>query len=149
MVKISSSFWKNKRVLLTGHTGFKGSWLLLLLLELGSEVWGFSHKYEKNSLFDLLLKEKSIDLNDDSWKHFDGDILDIEKLEKVIGLCKPDVVIHMAAQAIVRTSYAKPIETWKTNLNGTLNLCLGKHNCTCHKGSGGGIDYTEDTGRYN
>ena len=122
MVKISSSFWKNKRVLLTGHTGFKGSWLLLLLLELGSEVWGFSHKYEKNSLFDLLLKEKSIDLNDDSWKHFDGDILDVEKLEKVIGLCEPDVVIHMAAQAIVRTSYAKPIETWQTNLNGTLNL---------------------------
>ena len=58
----------------------------------------------------MLLKEKSIDLNDDSWKHFDGDILDIEKLEKVIGLCKPDVVIHMAAQAIVRTSYAKPID---------------------------------------
>ena len=122
MVEIDHSFWKNKRVFLTGHTGFKGTWLLLLLQKLGAEVWGYSHKYEKDSLFELLLKENSINLNDDNWKHITGNILDKERLEKFIELCKPDIVIHMAAQAIVRTSYLRPIETWETNFNGTLNL---------------------------
>ena len=135
MVKINTSFWKNKKILLTGHTGFKGTWLLLWLLNLGADVWGYSKGYEDGSLFDLLLKERSINLTSIRWKHFEGDVLDKEKLKNVVELCEPDIVIHMAAQAIVRSSYRNPIETWETNVNGTLNLLEAlktiKRKCSC------------------
>ena len=126
MVKVNPNFWRNKKVLLTGHTGFKGSWLLIWLLELGANVWGYSQKYEKGSLFEILIKEESIKFENKKFNHYLADITDKAKIAKIISLCQPDIVIHMAAQALVRKSYEKPIQTWETNLNGTLNLlnCL-------------------------
>ena len=133
MVKIDNFCWNKQKVLLTGHTGFKGSWLLLWLLSLGAEVCGYSHKYENNSLFHLLLKEKSISINNQEWIHYEEDILNQEKLKEVISLFQPTLVIHMAAQAIVRKSYKNPLETWSVNLNGTLNLleALKDHKSKC------------------
>tara|TARA_B100000212_G_scaffold211462_1_gene159837 strand:- start:8360 stop:9463 length:1104 start_codon:yes stop_codon:yes gene_type:complete len=122
MVKVDTFCWDEQKVLVTGHTGFKGSWLLLWLLSLGAVVCGYSDKYEKNSLFHLLLKEKSISKNNEKWRHYQEDILNQEKLKEVISLFQPTLVIHMAAQSIVRTSYKKPLETWNVNLYGTLNL---------------------------
>ena len=133
MVKVNPSFWKNKKILLTGHTGFKGSWLLIWLLEMGADVYGFSDKYEKDSLFDTLLKQGSIALDNQNWRHFEHDLLDKEVLNKIVNLCNPDIVIHMAAQAIVRESYKNPLNTWNINVNGTLNLlnALESNNKKC------------------
>ena len=109
-------FWNKKKVLVTGHTGFKGSWLSLALNELGAEVSGFSLEPPTNpNLFSLLNLDKKI-------HDYRGDIRDVKNLNSVFSLSKPEVVFHLAAQPIVRYSYQNPVETYEVNFNGTLNL---------------------------
>lgn len=112
-----NNIYKNKKVFLTGHTGFKGSWLALWLTGLGSEVWGYSLAPNSNpSMF------KSLDIASKISKSIIADILDSEKLEKVMQEFQPDIVFHLAAQPLVRLSYSEPVLTYKTNVLGTLNV---------------------------
>jgi CDP-glucose 4,6-dehydratase len=113
---VFNDFYSNKRVLVTGNTGFKGSWLTTWLLSLGSEVIGYSIDIPSNpSIFeDLQLSNKITDLR--------GDIRDLENLKKVFAEYKPEVVFHLAAQPIVRRSYDDPVETFTTNAIGSLNV---------------------------
>ncbi len=117
MVNFESLFegvYKDKKVILTGHTGFKGSWMALWLEQMGAKVYGFSleNKDEKNhlSLLNLGINEK-ID-----------DIRNTDILQKYFEEVQPDIVFHLAAQALVRPSYDDPIETFSTNVMGTLNV---------------------------
>ncbi|MCQ2081344.1 MAG: CDP-glucose 4,6-dehydratase [Lachnospiraceae bacterium] len=107
---------KNKRILLTGHTGFKGSWMCEVLMELGADVIGYSLEPPTSpSLFQMLELDKKVN------SHI-GDIRDIEHLRKVFEDTKPEIVIHMAAQPLVRESYINPVYTYETNVMGTVNL---------------------------
>ena len=109
-------FWRNKKVLITGHTGFKGSWLSLLLNEFGAELFGYSLKPEKNFLFHKAkiskLFKKSIYAN----------LLDKKKLNNAINKIKPNIIFHLAAEPLVIDSYKNPEKTFKVNFIGTLNL---------------------------
>ena len=110
------SFWSGRRVLLTGHTGFKGSWLALWLLEMGANVTGFALNPDNDcNLFDNL--ELHHRLN-----HCIGDISDQNLLSQVVDSCQPEVVFHLAAQPLVRRGYAEPSSTWQTNVIGTIYL---------------------------
>ncbi|MBF0408692.1 MAG: CDP-glucose 4,6-dehydratase [Candidatus Riflebacteria bacterium] len=110
------NFWKNKRVFLTGHTGFKGSWLSLWLSSLGSKVMGYSLEAPSNpNLFKIARISDLIES-----KH--GNIEDFESLNSAIASFKPEIVIHLAAQSLVRTSYDSPISTLSTNIIGTANV---------------------------
>ena len=115
-----TSYWSNKKVFLTGHTGFKGSWFLLLLRQLGANVFSYSLPPDKSSsLFEKLCASndflKSLD-------HTYGDIKDLDCLSKSVQSFDPDIVFHFAAQPLVIQSYADPLDTWNTNVIGTLNL---------------------------
>lgn len=113
---VNKDFWKNKRVLITGHTGFKGSWLSYWLQDLGAEVHGFALEPETvPALFDLLHLKNLIDQKI-------GDIRDPKLLSEYVANVDPDVIVHMAAQPLVRRSYKEPVYTWQTNVLGTLNL---------------------------
>lgn len=114
MNNLFGGIYKDKRVFLTGHTGFKGSWLTLWLNKLGAEVYGYSLKpvYEP-SHYDLIELDTSETI---------GDIRDYDKLSKTLQKFNPDIVIHMAAQPLVRLSYREPRETFETNVMGTVNL---------------------------
>jgi CDP-glucose 4,6-dehydratase len=108
------TIYKNKRVFLTGHTGFKGSWLALWLQQLGAEVVGYALAPNTNpNHFDLLNL---------SMKSHIGDIADLTNLQKAMTRVKPDIVFHLAAQPLVRYSYREPIETYRTNVMGTANV---------------------------
>jgi CDP-glucose 4,6-dehydratase len=109
-------FWKGKNILLTGHTGFKGSWLSLWLQKLGVNLIGYSKDIPtKPSLFELANVK-------DGMTSLTGDVCNYEQIDKVIRDYKPEIVIHMAAQAILRQSYKDPIETFSTNVIGTVNV---------------------------
>ena len=109
-------FWKGKRVLVTGHTGFKGSWLAFWLKSLGAEVCGFSLAPESSpNLFENLNLENEI-------TSVIGDIRDMPAFEKTLQDFKPEIVLHLAAQSLVRKSYREPIETYTTNVIGTVNI---------------------------
>ena len=113
---LNNNFWKNKKVYLTGHTGFKGSWFSMLLYLLGAKVKGFALKPKgKNSLFNI------IDIETKIISEF-GDIRDFQHLKKSILEFQPDIVFHLAAQPLVIESYHNPLETYQTNVIGTLNL---------------------------
>ncbi len=113
---MTPSFWHNKKVLITGHTGFKGSWLSLWLQSLGADVTGYALAPPTDpSLFDIANIEDHI-------CSIIGDIRDLPKLQSVIAEKKPEIVIHMAAQAIVRRSYHDPVETFSSNVMGTVNV---------------------------
>ena len=102
--------------MLTGHTGFKGSWMCRILINAGAELTGYSRGTEKNpSLFELANVKNKM-------KNISGDVRDIEKLKKVFAETKPEIVIHMAAQPIVRESYNDPVYTYETNVLGTVNI---------------------------
>ena len=124
MVNLERNFWQEKRVLITGHTGFKGSWLLLYLLNIGAKVWGYSLEPEKEqSLFKQLnFDNESSFYKNKSLKSFYSDIRDLSKLKKCIEECQPEIVFHLAAQSLVLKSYEDPLETWQVNVQGSLNL---------------------------
>lgn len=113
---ISSNFWQDKKVFITGNTGFKGSWLTLWLKLLGAEVFGYSLSIPTNpSLFELTQLDSQI-------TSINGDVRDLPKLLETIKSIKPDIVIHMAAQPLVRESYTNPVETYSINVMGTVHL---------------------------
>jgi CDP-glucose 4,6-dehydratase len=113
---INPEFWRGKRVFLTGHTGFKGSWLSLWLKQLGAEVTGFSlPPPTQPSLFELANVEKGM-------TSLIGDIRDLEKLSSALKESKAEIVFHLAAQPLVRLSYKTPVDTYSTNVMGTVNL---------------------------
>ena len=110
------NIFKDKKVIVTGHTGFKGSWLISWLRLLGAKIVGISlDPLTSNSHFDLIgIKNSILDLR--------IDIRDYQLVEKAIVNSKPDFIFHLAAQSLVRSSYISPIETWQVNLLGTLNI---------------------------
>jgi len=133
-------FYKNKTILVTGHTGFKGSWLCLILLELGAKVVGYAlHPPTNPSLFELAHVAEDI-------ASIEGDIRDLEHLKKVFGAYQPDIVFHMAAQPIVREGYANPVYTYETNVMGTVNLLEAVRENSCVKSV---INVTTDKVYYN
>ncbi|SDH59961.1 CDP-glucose 4,6-dehydratase [Pseudobutyrivibrio sp. 49] len=110
-------FYKGKKVLITGHTGFKGSWMCKVLINAGADVIGYALKPPTEpSLFNTLGLE-------DKMNSIDGDIRDLNHLLKVFKETKPEIVIHMAAQPLVRDSYKEPVYTYETNVMGTVNIC--------------------------
>ena len=116
---INPSFWKDKRVFVTGHTGFKGGWICLWLKHLGAEVIGYSlEPATVPSLFEVANVGEGM-------QSIIGDIRDDAKLLKAILKSNPDLVIHMAAQPLVRYSYAQPAETYEVNVMGTVHLLEG------------------------
>jgi CDP-glucose 4,6-dehydratase len=113
---MSSGFWRGRRVLLTGHTGFKGSWTALWLSRAGAEVSGFS-----------LAPPSEPSLHDqariaDDVRSLGGDVRDLEAMRRAMRESQAEVVLHMAAQSLVRESYAAPVETYATNVMGTVNV---------------------------
>ena len=114
---MNSNFWKDKKILITGHTGFKGTWLSAILKNFHSDVYGFSNSLMKESnLFYDYHK------NSTESKSIIGDINDQEFLSKNINTIEPEIVFHLAAQPLVLEGYRNPLETWRTNVIGTLNL---------------------------
>lgn len=113
---MNKSFWKNKKILVTGHTGFKGSWLSLWLDYLGADVIGLSLEppTKKNLYTKAKIKTKILSLR--------GDIRDYKVVRSVIKKYKPDIIFHLAAQALVLDSYKLPLETYQTNVLGSLNV---------------------------
>lgn len=109
-------FYQGKRVLVTGHTGFKGSWLCRILVLAGAEVTGYSLEPPTEP---ALFRIAGIDDEIDS---VTGDIRDLKHLQEVFGRVQPELVIHLAAQPIVRDSYKDPVYTYETNVMGTVNL---------------------------
>ncbi len=119
VVILNPSFWTSRRVLLTGHTGFKGGWLSLWLLRLGAEVWGYSLPPEGHrSLFEELALEKY----SGQLHHHLGDLRDLQTLQELVQQAQPEVVLHLAAQPLVLRSYRDPLGTWATNVQGSLHL---------------------------
>lgn len=115
-VALNRGFWNGRRVFLTGHTGFKGSWLLLMLRELGAEVHGFSlPPPTEPSLFNLLELQTAC-------RHRTGDIRDFSSLEAALQESRAEIVLHLAAQPLVRASYDSPVDTYATNVMGTVHL---------------------------
>ena len=111
-----SQFYKGKKVLVTGHTGFKGSWMCKVLLMLGAEVTGYALEAPTApSLFKLVGLEKQMN-------SVIGDVRDLVHLQRVFAEYQPEIVIHMAAQPIVRESYKNPVETYAINVMGTVNV---------------------------
>lgn len=113
---MNAAFWKGRRVLVTGHTGFKGSWLSLWLHRLGAEVTGYALEPATSpSLFEIAAIGGRID-------SVIADVRDLGAVRSCMARAKPEVVIHLAAQALVRASYADPVETYQTNVMGTVNV---------------------------
>ena len=121
------NFYQGKKIFITGHTGFKGSWLSLWLKELGAQVTGFAlDPYTSKDNFVLSgLSSKIEDIR--------GDIRNAEKLDKMIQQIQPDIIFHLAAQPLVRLSYQQPVETYQTNLIGSLHVMEAFRKCTSAK----------------
>lgn len=124
-MKNHMSFYKGKRVLITGHTGFKGTWMTKMLVNMGAIVAGYSTCTPKDSSFFEISGVK------DSITHIKGDIRDLEKLMRVFEEFQPEIVFHLAAQPIVRDSYRYPVNTYETNIIGTVNVmeCVRLNAC--------------------
>ena len=114
MENLFDGIYKGKKVLITGHTGFKGSWLALWLTKLGAEVVGYSKDIPTNPSHFEILNLPIISI--------EGDILDKEKLSTTIEEHRPDIIFHLAAQALVRKSYIDPVGTFEANILGTINI---------------------------
>ncbi len=115
-VTIDAQFWRDRRVLITGHTGFKGAWLSAVLLEAGARVTGFAlEPATEPNLFTLLGLEREIDARV-------GDVRDLEAFRRVIRTTEPEYLFHLAAQALVADGYADPVGTYATNVMGTVNV---------------------------
>jgi len=110
------SFYKGKKVLVTGHTGFKGSWLSSILIQAGADVTGFAlEPITEESLYSILKLEEKMN-------SVIGDIRNLEEVKKVFSDSKPEIVFHLAAQPLVRESYINPVYTYETNVMGTVNI---------------------------
>lgn len=121
--KVDASFWREKKVFLTGHTGFKGSWTALWLQAMGAIVKGYSLEPNTTpSLFSVANVTNNMDSEI-------GDIRDLKQISKSMQDFNPDVLIHMAAQPLVRLSYQEPVETYTTNVIGTVNVLESARNC--------------------
>lgn len=113
---MTRDFWQGKRVLVTGHTGFKGCWLVLWLRRLGAEVTGYALDPPISpSLFELTNSERNISSTL-------GDIGDLDALNRCLSDAQPEIVFHLAAQSLVKASYGDPVETFRVNVMGTVNL---------------------------
>ena len=125
MERMNLDFYKGRKVLLTGHTGFKGSWMSVVLVNAGATVIGYSScSKPETRLFDLCgVKDQII--------HVKGDVRDLAHLKRVFEEHQPEIVIHMAAQPIVRVSYQDPVGTYDTNVMGTVNVleCVRTNPC--------------------
>jgi CDP-glucose 4,6-dehydratase len=122
-LEVNPQFWRGRKVFLTGHTGFKGSWLSLWLQQLGAELTGYALPAPTNpSLFD----EAGVSCGMTS---VTGDVRDARSLEKALADSQAEIVIHMAAQPLVRASYADPVETYATNVMGTVHLLDAVRRC--------------------
>lgn len=120
---VSSDFWSGRRVFLTGHTGFKGSWLGLWLTAMGAEVFGYSLQPDRSpSLFDVASIGERV-------RGVHADVRDALHLRETINAFSPSIVFHLAAQAIVRQSYAEPLTTFSTNVMGTANVLDAVRSC--------------------
>lgn len=147
---ITPSFWKNKRVLVTGHTGFKGSWLCLWLQSMGAQVHGLAlPPPTQQNLFNTARVS-------DGMVSTICDLRDLDAVGRCVALAQPEIVLHLAAQSLVRRSYASPVETFDTNVMGTVHLLeCARHvvglrcvvNVTtdkCYENRGGARPYTEN-----
>jgi len=125
---MDTAFWNGKRVFLTGHTGFKGSWLALWLQQAGAEVTGFSlvPNTEPN-LYDQARINELIHAS------IIGDIRNLPAVEQAMQACNPEILIHMAAQPIVRTAWANPVDTYSTNIMGTVHILDAARRCDALK----------------
>ena len=128
MNNLFQGIYKGKKVLLTGSTGFKGSWLVLLLKKLGASVYGYS--LNPNTTPNMF---SECNINSIIDKQVIGDIKDSELLNKVVCECKPDIIFHLAAQPLVRLSYEQPKDTYETNVIGTLNVYEAVRKSKCVK----------------
>lgn len=146
---VSGDFWRDRRVLLTGHTGFKGSWLALWLRSLGARVTGLAlDPQTRPALF--AGARVAADLTD-----LRGDVRDAAVVERTVGLAQPEVVFHLAAQALVRESYREPVATFATNVMGTVHVLEALRRCEatravvvvtsdkCYANDGSGRAYRE------
>lgn len=123
-LKPDPTFWAGKRVLVTGHTGFKGGWLALWLARLGAEVTGVGLAPDSDpSLFDLA------GIRGAMAAHHIADIRDAEELRAIVGKARPEIVLHLAAQALVLPAYQDPLDTFSTNVQGTANLLDALRGC--------------------
>jgi len=123
-----NNVYKDKTVLVTGHTGFKGSWLSIWLTLLGAKVVGYSlNPYSKRSNFE------ACSLSDKIYADIRGDVRDLEKIEETIEKYQPEIIFHLAAQALVRTSYQEPKFTYETNVMGSLNILEAVRKFDCIK----------------
>lgn len=125
MFDFGLDFYRGKRVLVTGHTGFKGTWMCAVLTQAGAQVTGYAlEPPPKPSIYELSGMEAKI-------HSIIGDIRDLEHLQKVFDDARPEIVIHMAAQPIVRESYRNPVYTYEVNVMGTVNVleCVRMHSC--------------------
>lgn len=124
-LEMDITFYKNKKILITGHTGFKGAWMCKLLAMAGAKVAGYALEAPtKPSLFEMCRLSEQID-------SIVGDIRDLEHLKQVFAKVQPEIVIHMAAQPLVRESYQNPVYTYETNVMGTVNIleCVRLNPC--------------------
>ncbi len=122
-LELTRSFWQGKRVLVTGHTGFKGSWLALWLQRLGAHVGGFALPAEVPSAYELFHLERYVD------SHF-GDVRDIISIQDAVARVQPEIVFHMASQAILREGLRDPAATFSTNVLGLVNLIEVLRRCS-------------------
>ena len=116
MPLIKPAFWRGKRVLVTGHTGFKGAWLTMMLKRLGAEVCGVSLSADQPSLFRQAGIVKRVDA------HYEADLRDTSAVGAIVSSEAPEIVIHMAAQALVHEAFRRPFDTFGTNVMGTVSL---------------------------
>jgi len=118
-----SQFYKNKKVFVTGHTGFKGSWLVSVLLKCGSKVIGYSKNDSKRKNYENFVNYKKV-------KNIYGDILDKKKIIQSLRKHRPDIIFHLAAQSLVSNSYKDPVNTFKTNVIGSVNVMEATRFCS-------------------